>query len=378
MVLAAVGAAMSLPRTARPSPWISGEIPAAFAVTSPQDDNFRAGAMPSIAGFTPFSSHLAIGLRMRFGALGDAASHMVGVVDPGRGGLIAAMFALRFDASGTWIETDAGGGMTGSDAAPVWEVGLGHDFDVAGYQVGPMIRYARVAGGTRSMIEQGPAALLLIGLELRTGGTPAPAPAPRAVEDVALPPPPAPERDVDRIALVETSCVGSNDTTAGCPPADRDHDGIPDAVDRCPDDPETVNGVDDGDGCPDQGLFVVHDDRIVLDDRILFDVNRARIKHRGRPVIAAIAEAWRVHREWGRMVVEGHADVRGPTTFNDRLSQERAANVRAALIAAGLPADRIEAIGYGATRPRDPGTTEEAYQRNRRVEFVITHEGGRL
>jgi OOP family OmpA-OmpF porin len=36
------------------------------------------------------------------------------------------------------------------------------------------------------------------------------------------------------------------------PDADRDGDGIPDRLDQCPDEPETVNGIDDGDGCPEQ------------------------------------------------------------------------------------------------------------------------------
>ena len=34
-------------------------------------------------------------------------------------------------------------------------------------------------------------------------------------------------------------------------PADRDNDGIPDDKDKCPDEPETINGKKDGDGCPD-------------------------------------------------------------------------------------------------------------------------------
>jgi outer membrane protein OmpA-like peptidoglycan-associated protein len=43
------------------------------------------------------------------------------------------------------------------------------------------------------------------------------------------------------------------DPTDGCPAgADRDHDGIPDNVDRCPDDPEDKDGVEDQDGCPEQ------------------------------------------------------------------------------------------------------------------------------
>ena len=46
--------------------------------------------------------------------------------------------------------------------------------------------------------------------------------------------------------------------------ADRDGDGIPDAVDKCPDEPETFNGVDDDDGCPDRGRVVVSDSKLVL------------------------------------------------------------------------------------------------------------------
>jgi outer membrane protein OmpA-like peptidoglycan-associated protein len=45
--------------------------------------------------------------------------------------------------------------------------------------------------------------------------------------------------------------------------------------------------------------------------------------------------------------------------------------VRAELIKEGVPEDKVDAVGYGATRPRDPGTDEEAHQRNRRVEFAI-------
>jgi hypothetical protein len=41
--------------------------------------------------------------------------------------------------------------------------------------------------------------------------------------------------------------------------ADRDNDGIPDEVDKCPDDPESFNGVDDEDGCPDRGRVVLAD-----------------------------------------------------------------------------------------------------------------------
>lgn len=39
---------------------------------------------------------------------------------------------------------------------------------------------------------------------------------------------------------------------------DRDHDGIPDSVDKCPDQPEDIDGFEDSDGCPDPDVDVDH------------------------------------------------------------------------------------------------------------------------
>lgn len=51
-------------------------------------------------------------------------------------------------------------------------------------------------------------------------------------------------------ALARTNTTPTRTTTTTAPP-DYDGDGIPDATDRCPTRPETVNGFRDGDGCPD-------------------------------------------------------------------------------------------------------------------------------
>src|SRR5262249_30331218 len=231
------------------------ELPAAFAVSAQQESYFRPGALPSLAAFVPVASHAAVGLRMRFGMLGNSPSHPVGVADPGPGGLIAGLLALRLDAAATWLEADAGSGLTGFDAVPVWEVGVGHDFVVGDLAIGPMARFVRVMGSDpMPMIDRGPASIVLLGVEARTGvhrGPPA---------RVETPPGPPPAREPVPVPMgaVDRGC-GGDEGGAGRPPADRDGDGVPDATDQCPDDPETVNGVEDQDGCPDQGAFVVHD-----------------------------------------------------------------------------------------------------------------------
>ncbi len=166
--------------------------------------------------------------------------------------------------------------------------------------------------------------------------------------------------------------LDGNEDDDGCPDLDDDRDGIPDATDACPRDPEIVNGVDDEDGCPDEGLIEMIDDRIVLDERVLFDLNRARIRHAARPTLAAIVELWRQHDDWSHVRIEGHADERGTAEYNLELSTHRAERVRDALIELGMPPELLEAEGFGATRPRDTRGTEDAMEANRRVEFVVT------
>jgi len=55
----------------------------------------------------------------------------------------------------------------------------------------------------------------------------------------------------------------------GCPDPDNDKDGIPDTADACPNEPETVNGFQDEDGCPDSAPIVVKENRIVLTELVL-------------------------------------------------------------------------------------------------------------
>ncbi len=362
----AAGCAMTA-RSAAASPWVSAEIPAALPVSQTHMDYFDAGAMPAIGLYLGLGDHVAVGARLRAGALGNGAAPGNGIADPGRGGLTTGSAAVRLFARGVWLEAAAGGGVTGPDWVPAFEVGGGAEmFSLGALRVGPTVRYLRVIGGDGG-VDPGSAAIVLAGLELRLARRPVARRIRSAppIEAIAVVEP-------DRDRLVDTDAPCADDVTApGCALPDRDGDGIPDRDDACPDQPETINGVDDADGCPDEGLFVVEQGRIVLEERILFDLNRARIKRRGRPVIAAIARAWQAHPEWVHLIIEGHADVRGVPEYNVWLSSTRAQRVRDALIAAGVPADAIEAVGHGATRPRDPGHDLEAHARNRRVEFVI-------
>ena len=69
--------------------------------------------------------------------------------------------------------------------------------------------------------------------------------------------------------------------------------------------------------------------------------------------------------------IGGHTDSTGPTAQNQVLSLQRATAVRTYLIQKGVPAARLKAVGYGATKPIADNATAEGRARNRRIEFTV-------
>jgi len=71
------------------------------------------------------------------------------------------------------------------------------------------------------------------------------------------------------------------------------------------------------------------------------------------------------------LIVEGHTDSRGSTSYNQNLSQRRADTVRDYLVQKGYPAERIQARGMGEDSPIADNASAEGRANNRRVEIVI-------
>jgi outer membrane protein OmpA-like peptidoglycan-associated protein len=70
--------------------------------------------------------------------------------------------------------------------------------------------------------------------------------------------------------------------------------------------------------------------------------------------------------------IEGHTDSAGSDALNQRLSEQRAAAVRDALVARGVDIRRIQTIGYGEARPVASNDTPAGRQQNRRIEVVVS------
>jgi OOP family OmpA-OmpF porin len=69
--------------------------------------------------------------------------------------------------------------------------------------------------------------------------------------------------------------------------------------------------------------------------------------------------------------VGGHTDSDGEADANIALSQRRAQAVVDYMVRAGVPADRLKAVGYGETEPVASNDTDEGKAQNRRIEFLV-------
>jgi OOP family OmpA-OmpF porin len=67
--------------------------------------------------------------------------------------------------------------------------------------------------------------------------------------------------------------------------------------------------------------------------------------------------------------IAGHTDSKGDDNYNLKLSYERAAAARTYMLSKGIPAERIEARGYGESKPIADNKTAAGQALNRRVDF---------
>ncbi len=102
---------------------------------------------------------------------------------------------------------------------------------------------------------------------------------------------------------------------------------------------------------------------------IYFDYDSYLIRSEFQPIIDAQAKLLLADKA-RKIVLEGHTDDRGGREYNLALGQKRAESVRRALTLLGVNDNQLEAISYGKEKPAVVGDTEEAMQKNRRVEIT--------
>ncbi len=210
------------------------------------------------------------------------------------------------------------------------------------------------------------------GLAVTFGVTP-PKPPPKPV---APPPPPvAHDEDSDGDGIPDRldKCPNQPETVNGvedadgCPEVDTDGDGIVDSRDKCPNEPEDMDGFQDADGCPDpdndnDGILDAKDQcpnepetkngyldedgcpDTVPEDLALplaqatvkFEANRARVTATAKKDLAAVVAALRKYGDV-KIIITGHPAKAG----GDDLARRRAEGVKWYLVDQGVLADRI-------------------------------------
>lgn len=101
-----------------------------------------------------------------------------------------------------------------------------------------------------------------------------------------------------------------------------------------------------------------------------FDLDSYTIRADARTALDKNAKVLRDHADV-KITIEGHCDERGTVEYNQALGEKRAMAARDYLVAAGIPASRIDVISYGKERPFATGHDEESWQQNRRANFVV-------
>jgi OOP family OmpA-OmpF porin len=109
------------------------------------------------------------------------------------------------------------------------------------------------------------------------------------------------------------------------------------------------------------------DGRIAL--YINFDTGKSIIKPESKPIIEQIVQMLKANPDL-KISVEGHTDNVGNPKSNKVLSDDRAKAVVTAIIAQGIDAKCLSAVGYGQDKPIADNKTEEGRAKNRRVELV--------
>jgi peptidoglycan-associated lipoprotein len=102
---------------------------------------------------------------------------------------------------------------------------------------------------------------------------------------------------------------------------------------------------------------------------VYFDFDKSSILPRFEEAVLAHADYLRANSQL-RVEIQGNCDERGSREYNISLGNRRALAVKKALELLGIDGSRIDVTSYGSEKPRAMGHNENAWQENRRADFV--------
>ena len=111
-------------------------------------------------------------------------------------------------------------------------------------------------------------------------------------------------------------------------------------------------------------------EKVTLKGDTLFDFDKSVVKPEGRQVLDRLADEAK-NMDLEVIIAIGHADWTGPAAYNQKLSERRAAAVKAYLVTKGIAPNRVYTEGKGETQPVADNKTREGRAKNRRVDVEI-------
>ena len=199
-----------------------------------------------------------------------------------------------------------------------------------------------------------------------------------------------PDRDGDGIADIDDKCpdVFGVARYQGCPIPDTDKDGINDELDKCP----TVPGLARYQGCPipdtdgedkcildkgpasNFGCPVISEEIIkrvnIAAQNIFFQTAKSTLLPKSFPKLNDVVTILKDNPSF-KVQIDGHTDFVGNDAYNQTLSEQRAAAVKAYLVGQGIAEGRLSSAGYGESRPVADNNTAAGKAKNRRVEMTL-------
>lgn len=123
-----------------------------------------------------------------------------------------------------------------------------------------------------------------------------------------------------------------------------------------------------------EGIDVTRTDedelKVTVRNDILFDFNSAGLRSSSKDELREMADVFERYGDT-TIAVQGHTDSVGSTSYNQRLSVRRANAVANYLEALGVSGSRLDAYGYGESRPKASNNSSHGRQLNRRVEIFV-------
>jgi OOP family OmpA-OmpF porin len=110
--------------------------------------------------------------------------------------------------------------------------------------------------------------------------------------------------------------------------------------------------------------------KVVFNADTFFDFDKATLKPEGKQLLDQVAQQAQA-TDLETIIAVGHTDSIGSVAYNQKLSERRAAAVKAYLVGKGIDANRVYTEGKSKTQPIADNKTREGRAKNRRVEVEI-------